>query len=190
MGGALHNSSCSEPRCDIIVTHCCHDERQFGHARLNGSQCEKIFSNESTIAFLSSHICVTFRKENRYGVCFVLFYIPRHFLGLTRWYFSLRKAIPVLCSRYLRMFGDDISQTIYELIIQILCKLWQNSPGTGEFPTQMTSNAENASIWWRHHVCPIVPCGHTDDGQRKQWYNRKIMNLCVRDMTASALGVV
>ena len=26
------------------------------------------------------------------------------------------------------------------------------SPGTGEFPTQMASNAENVSIWWRHHV--------------------------------------
>ena len=26
-----------------------------------------------------------------------------------------------------------------------------NSPGTGEFPAQMASNAENASIWWRHH---------------------------------------
>ena len=26
-----------------------------------------------------------------------------------------------------------------------------NSPVTGEFPTQMASNAENASIWWRHH---------------------------------------
>ena len=26
-----------------------------------------------------------------------------------------------------------------------------NSPGTGEFPTQMDSNAENVSIWWRHH---------------------------------------
>ena len=26
-----------------------------------------------------------------------------------------------------------------------------NSPVTGEFPTQMTSNAENVSIWWRHH---------------------------------------
>ena len=25
-----------------------------------------------------------------------------------------------------------------------------NSPGTGEFPAQMTSNAENVSIWWRH----------------------------------------
>ena len=29
-----------------------------------------------------------------------------------------------------------------------------NSPGTGEFPAQMASNAEYVSIWWRHHV----PC--------------------------------
>ena len=27
-----------------------------------------------------------------------------------------------------------------------------NSPGIGEFPAQMASNAENISIWWRHHV--------------------------------------
>ena len=26
-----------------------------------------------------------------------------------------------------------------------------NSPGTGEFPAQMSSYAENVSIWWRHH---------------------------------------
>ena len=26
-----------------------------------------------------------------------------------------------------------------------------NSPGTGEIPAQMASNAENVSIWWRHH---------------------------------------
>ena len=26
-----------------------------------------------------------------------------------------------------------------------------NSPGTGEFPTQMASYAENVSIWWRYH---------------------------------------
>ena len=36
------------------------------------------------------------------------------------------------------------------------------SPVTGEFPAQMASNAENVSIWWRHHVfvttelCDIV----------------------------------
>ena len=27
-----------------------------------------------------------------------------------------------------------------------------NSPGTGDFPAQMASYAENVSIWWRHHV--------------------------------------
>ena len=26
-----------------------------------------------------------------------------------------------------------------------------NSPGTGEVPAQMASNAENVSIWWCHH---------------------------------------
>ena len=27
---------------------------------------------------------------------------------------------------------------------------------TGEFPAEMASNAENVSIWWRHHVtCDI-----------------------------------
>ena len=26
------------------------------------------------------------------------------------------------------------------------------SPGTSEFPAQMASNAENASIWWSHHA--------------------------------------
>ena len=31
-----------------------------------------------------------------------------------------------------------------------------NSPGTGEFPTQMASNAENYSFWWRHHVTRCI----------------------------------
>ena len=29
-------------------------------------------------------------------------------------------------------------------------------PGTGEFPAQMASNAENVSIWWRHHVLSMM----------------------------------
>ena len=28
----------------------------------------------------------------------------------------------------------------------------ENSPVTGEFSAQMASNAENISIWWRHHL--------------------------------------
>ena len=32
-----------------------------------------------------------------------------------------------------------------------------NSPVTGEFPPQGDSNAENVSIWWRHHVsCNVL----------------------------------
>ena len=33
---------------------------------------------------------------------------------------------------------------------RLLCAV--NSPVTGEFPAQMASNAENVSIWWRHHA--------------------------------------
>ena len=31
-----------------------------------------------------------------------------------------------------------------------------NSPGTGEFPAQRASYAENVSIWWRHHEYYII----------------------------------
>ena len=33
-----------------------------------------------------------------------------------------------------------------------------NSPVTGEFPAQRSSNAENVSIWWRHCVKHLVTC--------------------------------
>ena len=36
-----------------------------------------------------------------------------------------------------------------------------NSPGTGDIPAQMASNAENVSIWWRHHG--LVPSGTLRD---------------------------
>ena len=45
----------------------------------------------------------------------------------------------------------DVDQRKYisKLCVTGLCM--GNSPGTGEFPAQMASNAENVSIWWRHH---------------------------------------
>ena len=42
------------------------------------------------------------------------------------------------------------SKKTSELRVTGLCAV--NSPGTGEFPAQMASNAENVSMWWRHHV--------------------------------------
>ena len=41
------------------------------------------------------------------------------------------------------------SKKISKLRVTGLCVV--NSPGTGEFPAQRASNAENVSIWWRHH---------------------------------------
>ena len=48
-----------------------------------------------------------------------------------------------------RLFGC-ISKKTSKLRVTGLCV--GNSSVTGEFPAQMASNAENVSIWWRHHV--------------------------------------
>ena len=46
-------------------------------------------------------------------------------------------------------------KTTSKLRVTGLCE--GNSPVTGEFPAQMASNAENVSIWWRHHVILFFP---------------------------------
>ena len=48
-----------------------------------------------------------------------------------------------------RLFGHRSKKTS-KLRVTGVCA--GNSPVTGEFPAQMASNAENVSIWWRHHV--------------------------------------
>ena len=45
---------------------------------------------------------------------------------------------------------SDADQKKSKLRVIGLCA--GNSPGTGEFPAQMASYAENVSIWWRHHA--------------------------------------
>ena len=47
-----------------------------------------------------------------------------------------------------RLFGRRSKKTS-KLRVTGLCA--GNSPGTGEFSAHMASNAENVSIWWRHH---------------------------------------
>ena len=48
--------------------------------------------------------------------------------------------------------GADKKTKTLKLRVTGLCK--GNSPVTGEYPAQMISNAENGSIWWRHHDLP------------------------------------
>ena len=45
------------------------------------------------------------------------------------------------------------SKKISKLRVTGLCV--GNSPGNGEFPAEKTSNAENVSIWWRHHAFSV-----------------------------------
>ena len=54
-----------------------------------------------------------------------------------------------------RLFGRRSKKTP-KLRVTGICA--GNSPVTSEFPTQKASNAENVSIWWRHH-----------DGLRNFW---------------------
>ena len=46
-----------------------------------------------------------------------------------------------------RLFNAQIKENIKALRYWPLCGEF-----TGEFPAQMASNAENVSIWWRHHA--------------------------------------
>ena len=55
-----------------------------------------------------------------------------------------------LCNR---LFGRRPKE-ISKLRVTGLCV--GNSPVTGEFPAQRASNAENVSIWWRHHDSDIT----------------------------------
>ena len=52
-----------------------------------------------------------------------------------------------------RLFRNRSKKTS-KLRVTDLCP--GNSPGTGEFPAQMASYAENVSIWWRHHVLLVT----------------------------------
>ena len=52
-----------------------------------------------------------------------------------------------------RLFRRKSKKTS-ELRVTGLCA--GNSPGTGEFPAQMASYAENVSIWWRHDIIKYI----------------------------------
>ena len=54
-------------------------------------------------------------------------------------------------SQMLNRLSRRRSEKASKLRVTGLCA--GNSPVTGEFPAQRASNAENVSIWWRHHVC-------------------------------------
>ena len=88
------------------------------------------------------------------------------FLGIgifiaLRWYHNGRNGVwnhqpsDCLLNRLFRGKSKKISQPR----VTGLCT--GNSPGASEFHAQMASNAENVSIWWRHHGRQQYWRGHT-----------------------------
>ena len=77
--------------------------------------------------------------------------ITKHRASTLRWCHNRRDSVsnhqPHDC--LLNCLFTRISKKTSKLRVTGLCV--GNSPGTGEFPAQMASNAENVSIWWRHH---------------------------------------
>ena len=62
---------------------------------------------------------------------------------------SLASQITSLAIVYSTVIHAQIKENIKALRHWPLCGEFT---GTGEFPAQRASNAENVSIWWRHHV--------------------------------------
>ena len=62
---------------------------------------------------------------------------------------TMASQIASLTSVYSTVFFMRRSKKISQLRVTGL--FVGNSPVTDEFPAQMASNAENVSIWWRHH---------------------------------------
>ena len=62
---------------------------------------------------------------------------------------AMASQITSLAIVYSTVYSRHRSKQTSKLRVTGLCM--GNSPVTGEFPAQMASNAENVSIWWRHH---------------------------------------
>ena len=69
---------------------------------------------------------------------------------------------------YSTVYSRRRSRKTPKLRVTGLCE--GNSPVTGEFPAQKASNAENVSIWWRHHgaVDSAVPSHGCWDASGRQ----------------------
>ena len=63
---------------------------------------------------------------------------------------TMASQITSLAIVYSTVYSRRKSKKTFKLRVTGLCA--GISPVTGEIPTQRASNAENVSIWWRHHA--------------------------------------
>ena len=84
-----------------------------------------------------------------------------------------------------RLFRRRSKKTT-QLRVAGLCA-W-NAPVTGEFPAQMASNAENVSIWWRHHeikdpdILKVMKHDCDASGAACLTYSDRVTHICVNKL--------
>ena len=102
------------------------------------------------LTFWLNHVYILFAVLFVFYACYImtigrflsyfsLFYSFYHYNGVI---------VSAMSSQITRLSRRRSKKTS-KLRVTGLCA--ENSPVTGEFPTQRASNAENVSIWWRHH---------------------------------------
>ena len=74
-----------------------------------------------------------------------------HYSGVTRG--AMASQITNLTIIYSTVYSGADQRKQQSSALLAICA--RNSPVTGEFPAQRASNAENVSIWWRHHIMTI-----------------------------------
>ena len=98
--------------------------------------------------------------------CLIIYWLQPCYTGCTmytlRWRHNGHDCVSNHQPRHclLNRLFERIAKETSKLRVTGLCV--GNSPGTGEFPAQMASNAENVSIGWRHHGL-ICACLNTMD---------------------------
>ena len=114
-------------------------------------------SSASEIICIVSLIKLDIWKEELRVRCWQ-FFMPQsrtHYNDVTM--SALAFQITSLTIVYSTVYSRRRSKKTSKLRVTGLCV--GNSPVTGEFPAQRASNAENVSIWWRHHVLDFARSG-------------------------------
>ena len=112
---------------NTIITSHCPRRADFMSANINMFAFSIISQHWDNIANYNPPLSLQWRHNERDGV-------------------SNQQRIDCLLNLLFRRRSKKTSK----LHVTGLCE--GNSPVTGEFPAQRTSNAENISIWWCHHV--------------------------------------
>ena len=146
-------------RCDVTIVDLC-----WTHAQ---SFCAKAWTaipnqkmnlcNDSITKIVASfgvkyESMSSFRSTTTYVAPFIFRIFTCHVISNTlQWRHNGRDSVPNHQSHdcFLNRLFRHRSKKTSKFRVTGLCA--GNSPEAGEFPAQMASNAENVSIWWRHH---------------------------------------